>query len=57
MLPLWKPLRTQIATTGVLSHIHRFSIFYNGSELRETLPLWKQSKQSCHENVESGGSP
>jgi hypothetical protein len=54
MLPLWKPLRTQIATTGVLNHIHRFSIFRNGSELLKMLPLWKRS---CHESAESAGSP
>ena len=29
------------ASTGVLSRIHRFPLFRNGSESRKTLPLWK----------------
>ncbi len=28
------------ASTGILSRIHRFSLFRNGSESREMLPLW-----------------
>ena len=49
MLPLWKGLETHTATISVLSRIHRFSLFRNGRELREMLPLWKQS---CYESVE-----
>ena len=41
MLPLWMGLETHTASTGVLSRIHRFSLFRNGRELRKTLPLWK----------------
>ena len=37
------------ATTGVLSRIHRFSLFRNGTESLEMLPLWMQS---CYESVE-----
>ena len=29
------------ATTGVLSRIHHFSLFRNGSELWKMLPLWR----------------
>ena len=33
-------LETETASTGVLSRIHRYPLFRNGSELREMLPLW-----------------
>ena len=38
---MWKVPETHTATTGVLSRIHRFPLFRNGTELREMLPLWK----------------
>ena len=49
MLPLWMHPETHTASTGVLSRIHRFSLFRNGTESLEMLPLWMQS---CYESVE-----
>ena len=41
MLPLWRGPEMHTASTGILSRIHRFPLFRNGTELRKTLPLWK----------------